>query len=167
MSRGTLRRFPDGFTEIDAAFASLASKRADALVVGTDSFFFNRRLQLATLATRHAIPAIFNAREYAEAGGLMSYGTSLREALRHVGIYWPSPAWCQARRSSGRSVQQIRVRDQSCDRESARARSATHAARAGRRGDRMTRALNIKLLLLVAPTAHACFLPEPEPAASA
>jgi putative tryptophan/tyrosine transport system substrate-binding protein len=73
--------------EIDAAFASLASKRADALVVGTDSFFFNRRLQLATLATRHAIPAIFNAREYAEAGGLMSYGTSLREALRHVGIY--------------------------------------------------------------------------------
>src|SRR5262245_5817574 len=73
--------------EIDAAFASLARKRADALVTGTDSFFFNRRLQLATLATRHAIPAIYNAREYAEAGGLMSYGTSLMEALRQVGIY--------------------------------------------------------------------------------
>jgi putative tryptophan/tyrosine transport system substrate-binding protein len=73
--------------EIDAAFASLVRKRADALVTGTDSFFFNRRLQLATLATRHAIPAVFNAREYAEAGGLMSYGTSLTEAFRQVGIY--------------------------------------------------------------------------------
>jgi putative ABC transport system substrate-binding protein len=67
--------------EIDAAFASLVRKRADALVVGTDSFFFNRRLQLATLATRHAIPAVYNAREYAETGGLMSYGTSLMEAF--------------------------------------------------------------------------------------
>jgi putative ABC transport system substrate-binding protein len=73
--------------EIDAAFASLARKRADALVAGTDSFFFNRRLQLATLATRHAIPTIYNARDYAEAGGLMSYGTRLMEALRQVGIY--------------------------------------------------------------------------------
>jgi putative tryptophan/tyrosine transport system substrate-binding protein len=69
--------------EIDAAFASLVRKRADALVVGTDSFFFNRRLQLATLATRHAIPAVYNAREYAEAGGLMSYGTSLMEAAAY------------------------------------------------------------------------------------
>jgi putative tryptophan/tyrosine transport system substrate-binding protein len=73
--------------EIDAAFASLVSKRADALVAGTDSFFFNRRLQLATLATRHAIPAVYNAREYAEAGGLMTYGTSLAEAFRQVSIY--------------------------------------------------------------------------------
>jgi ABC-type uncharacterized transport system substrate-binding protein len=73
--------------EIDAAFASLVHKRADALVVGTDSFLFNRRLQIATLATRHAIPAVYNAREYAEAGGLMSYGTSLMEAFRQVGAY--------------------------------------------------------------------------------
>src|SRR5262245_32591224 len=73
--------------EIDAAFASLARKRADALVTGTDSFFFNRRLQLATLATRHAIPAIYNARDYAEAGVITSDGTSLMELLRQVGIY--------------------------------------------------------------------------------
>jgi len=73
--------------EIDAALASLVRKRADALVAATDSFFFNRRLQLATLATRHAIPAVFNAREYAEVGALMSYGTSLTEAFRQVGIY--------------------------------------------------------------------------------
>ena len=73
--------------EIDAAFASLVRKRVDALVVGPDSFFFSRRLQLATLATRHAIPAIYNIREFAEAGGLMSYGTSLVEAYRQAGIY--------------------------------------------------------------------------------
>jgi putative ABC transport system substrate-binding protein len=73
--------------EIDAAFTLLVRKRADGLVVGADSFFFNRRLQIATLATRHAIPAVYNAREYAEAGGLMSYATSLVEAFRQVGIY--------------------------------------------------------------------------------
>jgi ABC-type uncharacterized transport system substrate-binding protein len=73
--------------EIDAAFALLVRKRVDALVAGTDSFFFSRRLQIATLATRHAIPAVYNAREFAEAGGLMTYGTSLVEAFRQVGIY--------------------------------------------------------------------------------
>ena len=73
--------------EIEAAFRTLVRNRADALVVGPDPFFASRRLQLATLATRHAISAIFNIREYAEAGGLMSYGTSLIETYRQVGIY--------------------------------------------------------------------------------
>jgi putative ABC transport system substrate-binding protein len=73
--------------EIEAAFATLVRNRADALLVGTDSFFYNRRLQLATLATRHAIPAVYNVREYAEAGGLMSYGTSLTEVYRQLGAY--------------------------------------------------------------------------------
>jgi putative tryptophan/tyrosine transport system substrate-binding protein len=73
--------------EIEAAFRTLVRNRADALVVGPDPFFVSRRLQLATLATRHAIPAVYNIREYAEAGGLMSYGTSAREAYRQVGIY--------------------------------------------------------------------------------
>jgi putative ABC transport system substrate-binding protein len=73
--------------EIEAAFATLVRNRVDALLVGTDSFFYNRRLQLATLATRHAIPAVYNVREYAEAGGLMSYGTSLTEVYRQLGAY--------------------------------------------------------------------------------
>jgi putative tryptophan/tyrosine transport system substrate-binding protein len=73
--------------EIEVAFATLVRNRADALVVGADSFFFGRRLQLATLATRHGIPAIYNAREYPEAGGLMSYGASLTEVFRYLAVY--------------------------------------------------------------------------------
>jgi putative ABC transport system substrate-binding protein len=73
--------------EIEAAFAMLVRNRADALLVGPDAFLLTRRLQLATLAARHALPTIYNVREYAEAGGLMSYGTSQTEAYRQVGIY--------------------------------------------------------------------------------
>ena len=73
--------------EIDVAFATLVRNMADALVVGTDPFFYTRRVQLATLAARHALPTVYNVREYAEAGGLLSYGTSLSEALRLTGVY--------------------------------------------------------------------------------
>jgi putative tryptophan/tyrosine transport system substrate-binding protein len=73
--------------EIETAFRTLVRNRAEALVVGPDPYFASRRLQLATLATRHAIPAVYNIREYAEAGGLMSYGTSQTEAYRQVGVY--------------------------------------------------------------------------------
>ena len=73
--------------EIDAAFASFVRERPDALFVGGDPFFISRRVQLAQLAARHAIPAIYSAREYAEAGGLMSYGASLADAYRQVGVY--------------------------------------------------------------------------------
>ena len=74
-------------SEIEAAFATLVRNRGDALVVGADPFFFSRRLQLATLATRHAIPVMYNAREFPEAGGLMSYGASLTEVWRYLGVY--------------------------------------------------------------------------------
>jgi putative ABC transport system substrate-binding protein len=73
--------------QIEAAFATLAWGRADALLVGADPFFYSRRVHFATLATRHAIPAIYNVREFAEAGGLMSYGTSLTEMHRQIGRY--------------------------------------------------------------------------------
>jgi putative tryptophan/tyrosine transport system substrate-binding protein len=73
--------------EIDAAFATIGRERPDALFVGTDPFFTSRRLQLAHWATRVAIPAAFGGRQYAEAGGLMSYAGSLTDAWRQVGVY--------------------------------------------------------------------------------
>ena len=74
-------------SEIDAAFASLVQLHAGALVVGGDPFFNSRREQLVALASRHAVPAIYAWREFAAAGGLISYGPSLTAAYRQVGIY--------------------------------------------------------------------------------
>jgi putative ABC transport system substrate-binding protein len=73
--------------EFDAAFAAIARTHAGALLVAGDPFYFNRREQLVELAARHAIPAVYDFRAYAEAGGLASYGTHLAEAYRHVGNY--------------------------------------------------------------------------------
>jgi putative ABC transport system substrate-binding protein len=73
--------------EIDAAFARLGRERAQALVVANDAFLTLRRSQIVALAARYALPAIYPWREYAAAGGLMSYGTSIREAYRQSGIY--------------------------------------------------------------------------------
>jgi putative tryptophan/tyrosine transport system substrate-binding protein len=73
--------------EIDAAFAVLAIDRTDALFISSGPFFANRIVQLAQLAARHAIPAIGGNRRYAEVGGLITYGTSLTDAHRQVGIY--------------------------------------------------------------------------------
>jgi putative ABC transport system substrate-binding protein len=73
--------------EIDTAFASLAQKRADALLVSPDALFVTRRVQLATAAMRYVVPVIYPFREDAEAGGLMSYGPSFTDIFRQVGIY--------------------------------------------------------------------------------
>ena len=72
--------------EIEAAFATLLRDRADALYVAPDGFFTSRRVQLAALAARHAIPTSFSVREHVEAGGLMSYGASLTDAYRQLGV---------------------------------------------------------------------------------
>src|SRR6516165_3704232 len=77
----------DSSRAIATAFATLAHNRAEALLIGTDPFLFSRRVQLATLAARHVIPAAFTAREFPEVGGLMSYGTSITEVFRQVGAY--------------------------------------------------------------------------------
>jgi putative ABC transport system substrate-binding protein len=73
--------------EIDAAFESLASERADALFPAPDGFFDSRRVQFATLAARYVIPTAHIRRDYVEAGGLMSYGTDLVDVYRQVGDY--------------------------------------------------------------------------------
>ena len=73
--------------EIDAAFATLGRERPDALFVGGDGFFTSRRVQIAVLAAQRSIPAIYSQREYAEAGGLMSYGTNQEDAWRQLGVY--------------------------------------------------------------------------------
>jgi putative ABC transport system substrate-binding protein len=73
--------------DFDQAFATLTQLRAGALVIGNDSFFNSRSEQLAVLMVRHALPTIFQTREFAVAGGLASYGGSIRDSYRQVGVY--------------------------------------------------------------------------------
>jgi putative ABC transport system substrate-binding protein len=73
--------------EIDAGFATLAQQRVDALVVAADPFFSNRPEHIVALAARHALPAIYSLREFAAAGGLITYSASITEAYRQVGVY--------------------------------------------------------------------------------
>jgi putative tryptophan/tyrosine transport system substrate-binding protein len=73
--------------EIETAFATLTQLRARGLVIGTDSFFIARKEQLAALALRHGVPTIYQWREFAAAGGLMSYAGSLTDSYRLAGIY--------------------------------------------------------------------------------
>jgi putative tryptophan/tyrosine transport system substrate-binding protein len=73
--------------EIDAAFATIARERPDALFVAPDGFFTSRRVQFATLTARERIPAAYAVRDYVVAGGLMSYGTDFADSFRQVGVY--------------------------------------------------------------------------------
>jgi putative ABC transport system substrate-binding protein len=73
--------------DIDAVFATFVRERPDALFVNGDSFLNIRRVQLALLAGRLGIPAIYSGREYAEAGGLMSYGSDITDAYHQMGVY--------------------------------------------------------------------------------
>src|SRR6266436_9316767 len=96
-SRGAVQpafhRRSDGFGswaalhEINAAFATFVRERPDALFVGLDVFLNNRRAQLVNLASRYTLPAIFSNRDFAEIGGLMSYGSDIKDAFRQVGVY--------------------------------------------------------------------------------
>ena len=73
--------------EIEVAFAALVKSGADVLLVQNDPFFDSRRSLIVALASRHRLPGIFHIREFAAEGGLMSYGASLSEAYRQVGVY--------------------------------------------------------------------------------
>jgi putative tryptophan/tyrosine transport system substrate-binding protein len=74
-------------SEIDRVFASLAQNQADALLVTTNPLFSDRRVQIATLAARYAVPAMYSGRDQAAVGGLMSYGPSYPDHARQVAIY--------------------------------------------------------------------------------
>jgi putative ABC transport system substrate-binding protein len=73
--------------EFNPAFATLVELRVDGLVVGADPFFNSRREHIVGLAARHAIPAVYETREYADAGGLIAYGTNIKDAYRQAGVY--------------------------------------------------------------------------------
>jgi putative ABC transport system substrate-binding protein len=73
--------------EIDMAFGTFAQQKVGAVVIASDPFFVSRREQIVSLAARHSMPDIYSVREEAAAGGLMSYGNSLKEAYRHAGLY--------------------------------------------------------------------------------
>jgi putative ABC transport system substrate-binding protein len=74
-------------SDIDTAFVTFANKRIDAFLISPEALFVARRVQLQTLAARHAMPAIYHRREFAEAGGLMSYGSSFTDQFRQTGAY--------------------------------------------------------------------------------
>jgi ABC-type uncharacterized transport system substrate-binding protein len=73
--------------ELDAAFAAFTQLKAEALLVGSNAYFTSRRDQIVALAAQHAIPAVYDQREFAAAGGLMSYGTNLGDSYRLMGVY--------------------------------------------------------------------------------
>src|SRR5262245_44407005 len=94
--------------EIDAAFATLARERPDAIYVDGGSLFVTRRVHLANSSIRHGFPATFSTREYSEAGGLMSYGSNLGDAHRQVGVYAGRISQGrEACRSTGRAALEI------------------------------------------------------------
>jgi putative tryptophan/tyrosine transport system substrate-binding protein len=74
-------------SDIDAALGTLVKERVDAFLISPDALFVSRRVQLVTLAARHMLPALYHRREFAEAGGLMSYGSNLADQFRQTGVY--------------------------------------------------------------------------------
>ena len=134
-------------SELNAAFATFARQRPDVLFVSPDPFFVVRRVQLANLAARYAIPTSFSARDYVEVGGLMSYGTNVDDAYRQVGVYagrvlkGAKPADLPVVQSS-----KFELVINAQDRTDARPRNSAVAARPHRRGDRVRRREFITLL---------------------
>ena len=96
--------------DIELAFTALVRDGAKGLVAGADPFLNSRRAQIVALAARHALPAIYEWREFVDQGGLISYGTNLAEATRQLGtLRRPHPEGRQARRPADRAADQVRA----------------------------------------------------------
>jgi putative ABC transport system substrate-binding protein len=95
--------------EIETAFAALVQNRTDALVVGAEPLFIDRRVQIVILAARHLLPTVYFLREFVEIGGLMSYGASDLSRYREVGVYRPRPQGRETGRDAGCAADQIRA----------------------------------------------------------
>ena len=124
--------------DFDAVFAKLIQLRAGGLVIGGDPFFTSRSEQLAALAVRHAVPAIYQDREFAVAGGLLSYGADVTDAYRLAGNY--TGRVLKGDKPADLPVQQatkVELYHQPQDRQGARHHRPQHANRSRRRGDRI------------------------------
>jgi putative ABC transport system substrate-binding protein len=118
--------------EIGSIFATLPQRRIGALVVTADGFLISRQDQLVALAARYAVPTMYPLRQYVAGGGLISYGANLSEAFRHARqLRRKNSQGREARRSSCRAADAVRVGDQPPNRKDARADDPTVVARAG------------------------------------
>jgi len=130
--------YADTLDEIDVALAELAEKPGAALMVSPDALFTNLRAQIVALAAQHVVPAIYSVRDFAEAGGLISYGPNFMSTYQQVGEYSGSNTpRRETFRSAGRASNQVRAGNQPQGRKGARPRCAGHTARARRRCDRV------------------------------
>jgi putative tryptophan/tyrosine transport system substrate-binding protein len=125
--------------EIDAAFEAISRDRIPALSVTADPFFDTRGDQLIALAAQHAVPVMYQFRQYPQAGGLMSYGVDLPDAYRQGrNLRWPGSKGCETCRIACAAAKQIRIRNQSQDRQGSRACHSVGRTRNRGRGDRIT-----------------------------
>ena len=122
-------------SELEAAFVTLVQRSAGALVISAEPFFSSRRDKLIELVARQKLPAIYTLREFVTAGGLMSYGTSITEALRLAGLYAGRMQGRKTGRSAGPAVCESRTGHQSQDRQDTWCHGATADRCPRRRGD--------------------------------
>jgi putative ABC transport system substrate-binding protein len=125
--------------EFDAAFTSIVQAGAGGLVVIGSPLFTSKSRTLVALSARHAIPVIYDQRDYVAAGGLISYSTSFTDAYRQAGVCGTDSQGRQTVGVAGAAADQVRARHQPQDRQGARPYGAADAARPRRRGDRMRR----------------------------